>query len=190
MCAAIGQQDGDTRHDTGTHRDPPDGDRNASNNRDTDGDGNAGGNRNHDDNRNGDTNGDRNAGGNRNHDDNRNGDTDGDRGAAATTVAANATETPPGTPAAAAVVADETVSITESGYVPDTLTVPTGTTVGWTNDASTNQTVSATGGATGGFFDSGMLAPGDSYTYTFNAAGNYTYQSQTTGINGTIIVTA
>lgn len=109
-------------------------------------------------------------------------------GAAATTVAANATETPPGTPAAAAVVADETVSITESGYVPDTLTVPTGTTVGWTNDASTNQTVSATGAT--GFFDSGMLAPGDSYTYTFNAAGNYTYQSQTTGINGTIIVTA
>ena len=102
------------------------------------------------------------------------------------TTPAGATETPPGPPAA--VVADEIVSITESGYVPDTLTVPVGTTVGWTNDASSNQTVSATGAT--GFFNSVMLAPGDSYSYTFNAADNYTYQSQTTGITGTIIVTA
>lgn len=103
----------------------------------------------------------------------------------ATTPATGATETPPGPPAT--LVADEIVSITDSGYVPNTITVPVGTTVGWTNDASTNQTVSANGEA--GFFDSGLLAPGDTYSYTFNSADNYTYQSLTTGIEGEIIVT-
>jgi plastocyanin len=107
-------------------------------------------------------------------------------GATATTVAAGTTETPPGPPAT--LIADEIVSITDGGFVPNTITVPVGTTVGWTNDASTNQTVSATGAA--GFFDSGMLQPGESYSYTFNAADNYTYQSLTTGIAGEVIVTA
>jgi plastocyanin len=107
-------------------------------------------------------------------------------GATTTTVAAGTTETPPGPPTA--VVADEIVSITDSGFVPNTITVPVGTTVGWTNDATANQTVSATGAA--GFFDSGLLQPGDSYTYTFNAANNYTYQSLTSGFAGEVIVTA
>jgi plastocyanin len=106
-------------------------------------------------------------------------------GATTTTLAAGTTETPPGPPAA--VVADETISITDSGFVPNTLTVPTGTTVGWTNDASTNQTVSANGEA--GFFDSGLLAPGDTYSYTFNGVGNYTYQSMIGGFEGEIFVT-
>ncbi len=105
--------------------------------------------------------------------------------ATATTPVTGATETPPGPPAA--LVADETVSITDSGYVPNTLTVPVGTTVGWTNDASTNQTVSANGEA--GFFDSGLLAPGDTFSYTFNGVGNYTYQSMTAGFEGEIFVT-
>lgn len=95
------------------------------------------------------------------------------------------TETPPGPPAA--LVADETVSITDSGYVPNTLTVPVGTTVGWTNDGLTDQTVSANGEAA--FFDSGLLAPGDTFSYTFSDAGNYTYQSMIGGFVGEIIVT-
>ena len=100
------------------------------------------------------------------------------------TTPAGATETPPGPPAA--LVADETVAITDSGYAPNSLTVPVGTTVGWTNEASTNQTVSANGEA--GFFDSGLLAPGDTFSYTFNGVGNYTYQSMTGGFEGEIIV--
>ncbi|MDV2481501.1 hypothetical protein F8E02_05670 [Methanoculleus sp. Wushi-C6] len=98
---------------------------------------------------------------------------------------AGVTETPPGPPAA--VVADELISITDGGFSPSSVTVPSGTTVGWTNDASTNQTVTATG--TMGFFDSGLLAPGDSFTYPFTATGNYTYTSQTSGFAGEIIVT-
>ena len=106
-------------------------------------------------------------------------------GTTPTTPAANATETPPGPPAAA--VAGELVSITESGFVPSSITVPSGTTVGWTNDAATNQTVTGTGNMS--FFDSGLLQPGESFTYTFTATGNYTYTSQTTGAGGEVIVT-
>ena len=81
-------------------------------------------------------------------------------GTTPTTPAANATETPPRPPAA--VLADELVSITDSGFVPSTITVPTGTTVGWTNDGEMNQTVTGTGAL--GFFDSGMLQPGESFS--------------------------
>ena len=107
-------------------------------------------------------------------------------GTTPTTAAANATETPPGPPAAA--VADELVSITDGGFSPSTLTVPTGTTVGWTNDGEMNQTVTGTGAL--GFFDSGMLQPGESFTYNFRGTGNYTYTSQTSGATGVVIVTA
>ncbi len=100
-----------------------------------------------------------------------------------TTPAANATETPPAPPA----VSGEAVSITAGGFVPDTLTIPPDTTVTWTNNAATNETVTATGVA--GFFSSGILQPGDSYNYTFAESGNYTYASETTGIIGTIVVT-
>ncbi|WP_292392921.1 cupredoxin domain-containing protein [Methanoculleus sp. UBA303] len=104
--------------------------------------------------------------------------------ATTTTSATNVTETPPAPPAAGG----ETVSITDSGFVPQTLNVSPGTTVTWTNDAATNETVSATGAA--GFFNSGMLQPGDSYNYTFSTEDNYTYQSQESGFVGTIIVTS
>ena len=101
-----------------------------------------------------------------------------------TTSATNVTETPPVPPAAGG----ETVSITDNGFVPQTLTVSPGTMVTWTNDAATNETVSATGAA--GFFNSGMLQPGDSYNYTFSTEDNYTYQSQESGFTGTVIVTS
>jgi len=96
------------------------------------------------------------------------------------------TETPPGTPVVV-IVADEIVSITDSGFMPETLAVPAGTTVEWTNDASADQTVSTTGDT--GFLSSGILKPGDTYTYTFSAEGNYTYQSWISGFTGTVIVT-
>ncbi|MCK9306394.1 MAG: hypothetical protein M0P17_02585 [Methanoculleus sp.] len=107
-------------------------------------------------------------------------------GATTTTLAPGTTETPPGPPAA--VVADETISITDGGFAPSSITVPSGTTVGWTNDGEMNQTVSGTGDL--GFFDSGLLEPGESFSYTFRATGNYTYISQTSGAGGIVIVTA
>jgi len=102
-----------------------------------------------------------------------------------TTSAANVTETPPAPPAAA--VADEIVSITDSGFSPSSITVPTGTTVGWINEGTVNQTVTATTDSTG-FFDSGLLQPGNSFAHNFRATGNYTYTSQTSGATGEVIV--
>jgi plastocyanin len=101
------------------------------------------------------------------------------------TTAATATETPPAPPITE--VADETISIAQGGFVPNTITVPPGTTVGWTNDGNMNQTVTGTGDMS--FFDSGLLQPGDTFLYTFTATGNYTYMSQTTGAGGEVIVT-
>ncbi len=111
--------------------------------------------------------------------------TSGAVGATPATTPAGATETPPAPPITE--IADETVSITQSGFVPNTITVPSGTTVGWTNDADMNQTVTGTGDMS--FFDSGLLQPGDTFLYTFTATGNYTYMSQTTGAGGEVIVT-
>ncbi|MGI6503954.1 MAG: cupredoxin domain-containing protein [Candidatus Methanoculleus thermohydrogenotrophicum] len=58
------------------------------------------------------------------------------------------------------------ISITASGFDPDTLTVPTDTTVTWTNAADTNQTITLTGPT--GSIDLGALEPGDSADYTFS----------------------
>jgi plastocyanin len=79
------------------------------------------------------------------------------------------------------------VSITDSGITPKTITVLPGTTIIWTNEGSVNQTITGTG--TTGFFDSGLLKPGESFIYMFTVVGNCTYTSQTTGKTGAVIVT-
>jgi plastocyanin len=112
--------------------------------------------------------------------------TAGATGVTPATTPANATETPPAPPITE--IADEIISITQSGFVPNTITVPSGTTVGWTNDGNMDQTVTGTGNMS--FFDSGLLQPGDTFVYTFTATGNYTYMSQTTGAGGEVIVIA
>ncbi len=59
------------------------------------------------------------------------------------------------------------------GFSPETITVVLGVnnTVTWTNNDTSPHTVTSDGGT----FDSGNLAPGQSYTYTFTAPGTYTY---------------
>jgi plastocyanin len=102
---------------------------------------------------------------------------------ATTATTAEETETPPLPP----VGEEGAISITASGFDPDTLTVPADTTVTWTNDADTNQTITLTGptGAAG----LGTLEPGDSVNYIFTESGNYAYVSEETGLSGTITVT-
>ncbi|MTK14149.1 MAG: hypothetical protein F8N39_19420 [Clostridiaceae bacterium] len=64
-----------------------------------------------------------------------------------------------------------TVTINNMAFSPSTLTIPAGTTVTWINkDNTAHEVVSDTG-----LFDSGILAAGDSFNYTFNNAGNYEY---------------
>ena len=56
-------------------------------------------------------------------------------------------------------------------YTPATLTVKVGTTVKWTNNDSVAHTVTSDTG----LFDSGELASGDSYSFTFSQAGTFAY---------------
>jgi plastocyanin len=65
------------------------------------------------------------------------------------------------------------------------LIVPVGTTVLWINrDPVTQDVVSDSG-----LFNSGNLSNGDSYNYTFNQTGSFTYHSSThPSLKGTIVV--
>ncbi len=66
-----------------------------------------------------------------------------------------------------------TVEIEISGFAfnPDTLTVPSGTTVIWTNLDGPPHTVTTQ--ETG--YDSGWLSTGDTFSYTFEQNGTYEY---------------
>lgn len=64
-----------------------------------------------------------------------------------------------------------TVTIDNFAFSPTTLTVSAGTTVTWVNNDTAAHTVTADDGS----FDSGNLAPGDSFTHTFTSAGSISY---------------
>jgi plastocyanin len=77
------------------------------------------------------------------------------------------------------------IEITESSFQPNPMTIEVGTTVTWINRGSTEQEVAASNAA----FDSGKIAPGGQYQYTFSKAGTFDYYSKTTSsMTGKIIV--
>ena len=80
---------------------------------------------------------------------------------------------------------DKQVIIQHGAFIPGTLIVSIGTNVNWVNhNPDPQDVVSDTG-----LFDSGTLANGQSYNYTFNQAGNYHYHSTIhPDMKGTIIV--
>ncbi|MDG6900613.1 MAG: cupredoxin domain-containing protein [Nitrososphaerota archaeon] len=59
------------------------------------------------------------------------------------------------------------------GFTPNSITVVIGVnnTVTWTNNDNSPHTVTADGGS----FDSGNLAPGATFSFTFTTAGTYKY---------------
>lgn len=63
------------------------------------------------------------------------------------------------------------VEIKNMHFVPDTLTVPAGTTVTWKNDDSNPHTVTDKGRV----FRSAGLDTGDTFSYTFTSPGEFTY---------------
>jgi amicyanin len=65
----------------------------------------------------------------------------------------------------------DSVVISNFAFGPATLTVKVGTTVTWTNRDADPHTVTARGGA----FKSPTLKTGDTFRYTFTAAGRYDY---------------
>jgi plastocyanin len=65
----------------------------------------------------------------------------------------------------------KTVSITATGFTPTSRTIATTDAIKWTNnDTKAHQVV-----ANNGSFASATIAPGKSYTHTFNTAGTYRY---------------
>jgi len=74
-------------------------------------------------------------------------------------------------PSSAPAASGEQVTIKDFKFAPDSLTVSAGTTVTWTNQDSTQHTVTADDGS----FDSGPLAQGGTFTHTFETAGTFSY---------------
>lgn len=64
------------------------------------------------------------------------------------------------------------VAIRNFAYVPASLSVPSGSTVTWTNEDDASHTVSADDGNT---FDSSALGQGATFQFTAGAPGTYTY---------------
>jgi plastocyanin len=70
--------------------------------------------------------------------------------------------------------ATKTINIFGSGFSPATATITQGDTVTWVNRDSANHQVLADKGQ----FVSPILSKGHSYSFTFNAAGTYTYKDE------------
>src|SRR5205823_13456586 len=90
------------------------------------------------------------------------------------------------TPTCPPIVAQQPVSIQDTEFVPDPVTVGVGTTVHWSNESSRESQHTTT--SSNGLWNSGPLNPGQSFDFTFNAPGTYTYLCTIHGFTGTIIV--
>ena len=75
------------------------------------------------------------------------------------------------TPSTSAASGQLSVTISNFAFNPQTLNVPRGSTVTWTNKDSTSHTVTSDSGA----FDGGPLSSGAVLSFTFNQAGTFSY---------------
>jgi plastocyanin len=92
-----------------------------------------------------------------------------------------------GTRGTAMAQGDTSVSIVDFGFDPGSVTIDAGSTVTWTNTGNATHTVTSDDGA----FDSGNLASGDSYSFTFDTPGTYNYHCAIhPNMTGTIVVNA
>lgn len=79
------------------------------------------------------------------------------------------------------------VKIKNSAFKPDYMEIAEGTKVKWTNDDTTDHTVTSDTGK----FESTTLSPGESFFYTFTTSGTFTYHcSIHPGMVGTIVTKA
>jgi len=75
----------------------------------------------------------------------------------------------------AAPTPDQNVTIDNFAFTPGDVSVPVGATVGWTNaQADVRHTVTSSDGT----FDSGILSPNDTFSFTFTQAGDLSYQCE------------
>lgn len=105
----------------------------------------------------------------------------------AATEAATETETVVATETMAAVAPQEIqVAIQDFAFAPQVLEIPVGTTVTWINNDPSQHTATASDGS----FDSGVLAQGGTFSFTFDTPGTYDYIcSLHPNMTGQIIVT-
>lgn len=88
------------------------------------------------------------------------------------TVAPTPTPTPTPTPSGATVsIPAGATNLGSSAYMPNPVTVNVGSSVTWTN----TDTVAHTSTSNTGVFNSGSLAPGGTFSFTFQSAGTYPY---------------
>jgi plastocyanin len=78
-------------------------------------------------------------------------------------------------------------------FVPESLDISVGDTVLWINKSSIpHTTTSGANGVSDGLWNSGTMAPGDSFTHVFPTAGTFPYfcaiHFSTAGMKGRIIV--
>jgi plastocyanin len=77
------------------------------------------------------------------------------------------------------------VSITKSGFSPSGLTIAVGDTVVWTNSDTTGHQIESKSAG----FTSPLLAPGQTFSFTYTAAGRYAYQDKVVKkLRGTVTV--
>lgn len=82
------------------------------------------------------------------------------------------------------------VAAKDFSFEPKALTIAVGDTVTWTNEGQAPHTVTASDNS----FDSGNMAPGATFSHTFDKAGTYAYyckyhgKADGTGMAGTIVV--
>lgn len=96
-------------------------------------------------------------------------------------------------PTAPAAAAGSDVTIQGFKVAPQALEVKVGTKVTWTNkDTAQHTATSGTPSAKDGKWDSGALASGAAFTFTFTQAGTFSYfctvHPTTSGLMGTIVV--
>jgi plastocyanin len=91
-------------------------------------------------------------------------------------------------PASAAGIVQKAVTISNFAFTPSTLTVAVGTIVTWTNQAPNDHTVTADNGTS---FNSGPIASGGTFSFTFTTAGTFPYHCAIhTEMTAVVIVTA
>jgi plastocyanin len=77
------------------------------------------------------------------------------------------------------------VIVDEDGFNPETIRVMLGDTVTWTNTGQEDVTITSDDD----FFNSGILGPGETFSYTFDVAGTFDYSSEEDFMtSGTVIV--
>ncbi len=89
------------------------------------------------------------------------------------------------------------VTVGDGGFVfkPSSITIPVGDTIEWTWSSGGHSTTSgSTSCSPSGFWDSGILAQGSTFSFTFNTAGSFPYYCSAhcacCGMIGSVTVTA